>query len=252
MIILFFSHVIGDYYFQSKKMAIKKSEKLSMLLLHGLIYSAVFFTFALLFYDGLVVIPIAIICMSHVIIDLIKSGKLGFKFFSKNKFASHLFDQILHFVFLIIIYTIFIQYFEYRNWVTLFLNENDYQEYGLAIIFLIGCVLYLLKPMRLLLDDLLEVSVGNQINSDDNKKSIYLGYLERLITFFSLILGTWIVLSVLVGFKTWAQSERLKNESNDFPKRYLIGTIASIISSIILAGLYIWYLNLNDLTIVTI
>lgn len=252
MIILFFSHVIGDYYFQSNKMAIKKSEKLSMLLLHGLIYSAVFFTFALLFYDGLVVIPIAIICMSHVIIDLIKSGKLGFKFFSKNKFASHLFDQILHFVFLIIIYTIFIQYFEYRNWVTLFLNENDYQEYGLAIIFLIGCVLYLLKPMRLLLDDLLEVSVGNQINSDDNKKSIYLGYLERLITFFSLILGTWIVLSVLVGFKTWAQSERLKNESNDFPKRYLIGTIASIISSIILAGLYIWYLNLNDLTIVTI
>jgi len=252
MIILFLSHILGDYYFQSDNLAKKKQSDIWFLLLHSLIYSVCLFLLPLLMYENVILWPIAIISVSHLIVDLISSGVLGFRIFPKNVFLNHSFDQLIHYSFLIGIAILFSGNFIFRSWVISLLATNEFTEYGIVALFFIGCILFVLKPVKLIVDDLLLVSIGNQTDPIDNKKSVYLGYLERIITFISLIMGTWIIVSVLIGFKTWAQSERLKKESDDFPKRYVIGTLASIIPAIIIAILFIWYLSHTDLAIIQI
>lgn len=252
MIILFLSHVIGDYYLQSEYIAKGKKSSFRLLILHSVIYSISIIGISFIFYDSKIIIPLSIIAMSHFVVDLFSSGILGFQLFSKNKFLNHLFDQVIHLLILFIVFTIFKQYFHLKIWVFDFMALNDFNTYLFPVLLFLASILYLIKPIELIVSDLLTVSLGETKNNEDNKKSIYLGYLERLLVYISIILGTWLVLSVLVGFKTWAQTERLKNESGDFPKRYLIGTIASIIPAILLAALYVWFMDTIGLSMITI
>jgi uncharacterized membrane protein len=101
--------------------------------------------------------------------------------------------------------------------------------------------MFLLKPMRIFIDDLLEVTVGQLENEVELKKSYYLGYVERLITFVTVATFSYIFITAIIAFKTWAQSEKLSKNVNDFSKRYLIGTLASMFSAIVTAILVVWY-----------
>lgn len=252
MIILFLSHIIGDYYFQTENLAVNKKYSISKLLLHSMIYFLSLLGIGLVFYESKVILYLLIIALTHFLVDLISSGFLGFQIITSNKFLNHFFDQIIHFATLLSVFIIFNNAFVLRQWVITFMQSNDFQSYLFPIILFIASILYLIKPVKLIVNDLLTVSLGESKDKEDNKKSVYLGYLERVLVYISIILGTWLVLSVLIGFKTWAQTERLKNESGDFPKRYLIGTIASIIPAILLAGLYVWFMKTVGLSMITI
>ena len=61
-------HLLGDYFFQSDWMAMEKTKRWFPALLHGFVYSLPFL--ALLYsLGGGVILPWAIICLSHSIID---------------------------------------------------------------------------------------------------------------------------------------------------------------------------------------
>ncbi|HBG33500.1 MAG TPA: hypothetical protein DDW82_07330 [Acholeplasmataceae bacterium] len=251
MIIFLLSHILGDYYFQSKQTAKNKGIELKQLLLHFLIIlcSNMILFIGFFYFSGM--IPALIIAILHLVIDVFSSGIIKIRL-SSNIFLNHIFDQILHLFVMISVYVLFLDHLEYANWISALLSINRYLSYGMEYIMIITCILYLLKPVKLLVDDLLTVSVGESKSPNDNRKSYYLGYLERIFAFITVITLNYLLISVLIGFKTWAQSERLKSGDDDFPKRYLIGTIASLIPAIVLAIIILLYAQSKNIPLIKI
>lgn len=251
MIILLVSHILGDYYLQNDYIAIHKCRSFKMMMIHLAYVFLVNLFLLAIFYSVSGIIPAILITFIHLIIDVVSSGILGFRL-SKNKLVNHIFDQLLHLLSIIIVFLVFLNQIVYSIWIINFLSINAMTSFTIEVIILITCILYLLKPTKLLIDDLLDVSVGESKSPEDNKKSYYLGYVERIFAFITVLTSTYLAISVLIGFKTWAQSERLKSEDSDFPKRYLIGTIASMLIAVVLALLVLTYFQKNGTDFITI
>ena len=107
IIILLFLHFVGDFIFQSDKIAINKSESIKLLTLHCYVYMSLFyfcFTWSKMFYNG--TIFLLLIFISHFIIDFITS-RITKKFFNEGKrykfFITIGFDQFLHLSILLIL-----------------------------------------------------------------------------------------------------------------------------------------------------
>lgn|GEM_PF-1575782 len=240
MIIIFFNHLISDYYLQSDQTAKFKGKYIKYMIIHLIPVLLCNGLLLYLFYGSIGIITALWISLFHLIIDLLSSGLLKFTL-SKNKFVNHLLDQLLHFIIMIVLYLMFLDDVTYTPWILNILNINQFTSYGIAYITIVTAIIFLLKPIRILIDDLLEVTVGQLENKQELKKSYYLGYIERLITFFTVATFNYIFITALIGFKTWSQSNKLSKNDNDFSKRYLIGTLASMLSAIIVAILVIWY-----------
>ncbi len=240
MIIILFSHILSDYYFQSDKIAKNKGTNIKYMFLH-MIPILVTNLLLIFFFFGFTEIYIGFwLTLIHLVIDIITSGLIRIRL-SKNKFINHMLDQSLHVFSMLLIYLIILKDVHYSAWFNRILEINIFTSYGVQYLVVLTACLFLLKPVRILIDDLLEVTVGNFENAQELKKSYYLGYIERLITFFTVATFNYLFISALIGFKTWAQSEKLKKNENDFSKRYLIGTLASLLSSIIIAIIMLWY-----------
>ncbi|HOI85775.1 MAG TPA: DUF3307 domain-containing protein [Acholeplasmataceae bacterium] len=251
MELLILSHILSDYYVQSDAIAQKKGKSIKFMLFHVIPVLLIHVIILYTFYGIKGLFSALWLSLFHVIIDIMSSGLLTFKL-SKNKFINHVFDQILHLITMIIIYLMMLSGIEYTSWINQMMNINTYTSYGIQYITIITAILFLLKPMRILIDDLLEESVGLIENSQELKKSYYLGYIERLITFITVATFNYIFISALIAFKTWAQSDKLSKNINDFSKRYLIGTLASMLSAIAIAIIVIWYLQKTGFPLVKI
>jgi len=240
MIILFFSHILSDYYLQGDKTAHLKGKQIRYMLLHVLPILLTNVIVLFIFYGKQSIKVALYLTLSHLLVDIISSGLFNIRF-SKNKFLNHSIDQLLHVGFLVIYYLFFLIEYNYAYWIQNFLQINSFTVYGIQYLTVITACMFLLKPMRIFIDDLLEVTVGQLENEVELKKSYYLGYVERLITFVTVATFSYIFITAIIAFKTWAQSEKLSKNVNDFSKRYLIGTLASMFSAIVTAILVVWY-----------
>ena len=113
--ILMIPHILGDYYFQTDKIANKKEKELKWVIYHSVIYGIVNFLFIRFIFKSIDFNIIAFLIVSHTIIDILKYYCLS-KASSINIFAV---DQLLHFL------IIFIVTFYCLNQ-GVFLNFNEY------------------------------------------------------------------------------------------------------------------------------
>lgn len=73
IVILFISHILGDFYLQNSKLAEKKDKKILGVVIHGLLYSLPFvLSFAVIEFSFRFLIAVVVICMLHFVIDSIK------------------------------------------------------------------------------------------------------------------------------------------------------------------------------------
>lgn len=236
-IVMLILHMLADFYIQTDTIADKKKESCFWLVIHALMYGVTFIIPAIVMlfihkhysfiYATLVII------VSHFVIDYIK-GFVEKKV--KNKGISiivYLIDQLFHIGILYLSYVIFdLKRFEMSLYISI-LNKS-FNLYNVLIYVLM--VLILLKPTSVFVKKCLSVFYNKERKDEEELKSIantgkVIGYFERLLMMMLILANQYSLLGLVLTAKSIA---RFKDFSNDgFAEKYLIGTLASFITSLL-------------------
>jgi hypothetical protein len=107
---------------------------------------------------------------------------------------------------------------------------------GLSICFLyIGnqIIKYFLFKSRVL-----DTTTVSQEDSEPLKNGSRIGFYERVLYFIGIVTQNWILVSLVVGLKTISRYQKLDNQNN--AEYFLIGSLLSLIYSIIVSMLFIF------------
>ncbi len=232
LLILFICHLLGDFFLQTSKMADDKKEKFKELLIHSIVYGAVFLTVMGIFLKPMyALLPFTTITITHFIVDLIRT-KID-KRYNKStvRFFTFLIDQLIHLGIISAVYSVFD------------LNSNISKLYGIIVQFSVfkDIVLYtllfsiILSPTSVLIKKIFQVvckdeklqSITNEMNSSDNiSPGSLIGMLERVITAILLLCNQFGAIGLVLTAKSIARFKKMEDET--FAEKYLIGTLLSL------------------------
>lgn len=258
--VLILIHILGDFYFQPKKIADNKigNHKIlpnfKHLLIHALIYTIC--TTCLIPMIGLkngwnYLIIISIVFISHFLID-------GFTCFLKKKIDFHslvfLIDQVLHIIVLVGIGHLIFYKWVYSPWEWLVTYEKQFE---VAV-----CMLLLIQPSIVFVDIIFsdvdfnrsQIGIENTIETSEENKECdktgqevqendsqiiekhknkrfdpgrVIGVAERLMTFVLVLANAYAAIALIITVKTWARQKEIKT-IDGFGNKYLIGTLISL------------------------
>lgn len=257
--LLICGHLIGDFYFQTQKVADGKKEDGNVLTIHVALYGlAVLMMLIPILNFKLFLMTFLFVVVSHFIVDTVKKSVVAKmdrnSFISRNVFIC---DQITH----IAIITIFALI--YANYNTIALNQIGlslawfYNQLGmsislsellrLVIVFLIIC-----KPANILIKDInskdkIMVEASNCSETTDEKlaenqdeKTIepeyknagkLIGILERLLTVILVMLNQYAAVGLIFAAKSLTRYDKITKEPS-FAEYYLVGTLLSLLIAI--------------------
>ncbi len=248
LILLLIAHILGDFIFQSSKLAQKKTERIKYFIIHSLIYSLMIFLALMWFAPiGRVILIFAIIVILHAVIDmghiLIKKNINKRNRLNKNKeFIAFLIDQSLH-ILIILISSYFIHD---MNELGISLINYITQNTGITQIenILIISLLYLLctTPAAIFIRHIFkifslqekDVLIGTSINDNKDEfiRSGYLiGVLERIIMLTLGLSGQIGAIGFVLAAKSLARFKQL--DDRNFAEKYLVGTLLSVVVALI-------------------
>jgi len=263
-ILLLLGHVLGDFYFQTEKVAGKKEKSLTWVLIHGLIYWATMTLITVPIMTGKVILGVFAAAMMHLLID---GGKFiyvtylcrrnGLKKHSSTKrtnsslqaceitsvkslqiFERNVFfiDLFLHMVCLIIIaYWMAASKIQINE---LQLCREFFEVTGLSEMFVISWILALLlihKPANIAIQKLLMIykpENKEEENKKDNNAGRLIGTLERIIMLIFLSISQYSAIGLVLTAKSIARYDRISKEK-DFAEYYLLGTLISTVIVIV-------------------
>lgn len=205
-------HALGDYYLQSDQLAKKKQHQYAAVALHSLLYAFCFVPLLI----GVHWSAFAVLVVSHALLDTLKFLMKKGSIVASTLF---IFDQISH---LLILYVVSLSYpfafFLPSGW-----------EQGLRLIVLLAWVT---KPVSVMFTELFGRFRPLPGEGTEGAGRV-IGYLERLILVILLIIGEYSVIGWIIAAKTFARSKQL-SESQAFCEYFLVGTLVSILSTIVL------------------
>jgi len=221
--LLLLSHILGDFYLQPKVMAVRKMEKWSWLIGHGIIHTACLaIILAISTYitiESLYVL--LVIGITHVLIDFIKRFV---------KWKSYTTDQLAHLVILSVVWFIWGESLTVRGFI---LIEFEYLHKNILLIVL--GFLCILRPIGVLIEqgDIWDFSKG-QNPPDESQKGAgkMIGYLERIVVYFLLLLNQYAAIAFVIAAKSVARFPEVSKDGagRTLAEYYLIGTLLSITS----------------------
>lgn len=228
LIKLLLAHLIGDFFLQPQKW-VKEKEKKKLkspkLYLHIFIHIALT---SILLWDASLWPVIAIIGISHLIIDATKL--LVQK--KKTKRLWFFVDQFLH------VLVIFLCYYWFSNAGGFNLNDIITEKNLLLLV----CLLFLTIPVSIIMKTIFakwhieELTKGNESLKDAGK---YIGILERVLVFIFIIFNHWEAVGFLITAKSVFRFGDLKKSKHRKLTEYiLIGTLISFGIAIITGILY--------------
>ena len=230
--LLLAGHMIADFYLQTTAFANKKTEKFSVLFAHSLVYAIVItgFTLSVVSPCKRVWGSIAIICVSHFIIDSIKVSvdkkwpDPGFRL------ITFLADQTLHIGIIAVVCRLGAP-FQIREAVDIFAaklfsgSPDKYLRYMLI-------VLTVLNPSSVLVKKVTACVLNKSGASDqENEPSVgrMIGYLERLIIVILILCKETGAIGFVLTAKSLARYKQLNEQG--FAEKYLVGTLTSTIAA---------------------
>lgn len=244
MELLVLGHLLGDFYFQSDKIAKEKTNKFTYLLFHIMIYGLcvgmplVYLAQKRILASGAIIL----IMIMHGIVDKVK-------IYAESKYLMRrwlifLIDQALHLVVIIITY--------WSLEIETSKSEIEFMGVGIhEIICIIVMMLICWRPASLFIttvfDSLSASNIENNglISKDDNevdteKESIragrWIGILEREIILVLGLMGQYSAIGFVLTAKSLARYKQLENR--EFAERYLVGTLISAFIAFINLGIY--------------
>ncbi|MCL2377345.1 MAG: DUF3307 domain-containing protein [Defluviitaleaceae bacterium] len=230
MVLLLMGHVLGDFYFQSDKMAMGKKEKWEWMAAHGMVYAACIGLVLLVGAEFSLEVFLAFLAvsLSHITVDIFKKH---------IKWKPFVIDQFLHILTLVAVSFVLGGYIEVSDFVVEF---HDYLLIALGL-------LIILWPVGLLIEsgEIWKFEDNRNLISQDKKRlqnaSKMIGYLERIIVFFLLLLGQYSAIALVIAAKSIARFPEIKDgEGRLKADYYIIGTMLSL-AGVFLVG---WLLGL--------
>ena len=234
LIKLLLAHLIGDFFLQPQKwVKEKEKKKLKSPKLYLHIFIHIVLT-SILLWDASLWPVIAIIGISHLIIDATKL--LVQK--KKTKRLWFFIDQFLHILVILLCY----YWFSSNIKLSYLLTEKN--------LLLLVCLLFLTIPVSIIMKTIFakwhieELTKGNESLKDAGK---YIGILERVLVFIFIIFNHWEAVGFLITAKSVFRFGDLKKSKHRKLTEYiLIGTLISFGIAIITGILYnyITYANI--------
>lgn len=225
--LLLLSHVLGDFYLQPKAMALGKMTKLPWLIGHGLIQTLCMFI-VLVVSIGFTIEILWILLVAnvtHTMIDFLKRFV---------KWKSFSLDQLAHLVILGVVWTVWGESLTVRDFVLL--ESVHLQKEVFLIVLGLLCVL---RPVSILIDqgDIWDFSKGkNPPNESQKGAEKMIGYLERIIVYFLLLVGQYAAIAFVMMAKSLARFPEIRKNGKGraLAEYYLIGTLLSMSSVFII------------------
>ena len=236
-LILLLGHFIGDFYFQNSKMATDKFKETISFILHIALYSLAIILVFIPVWNSRFIMPIALIAISHALIDVAKVVlKKARKFSSSTTKDTFVFlmDQILH-VFCIVFVSVYMTKEDIpiitnvtTNWLT-HLNI-DYLFVVKFLILLLGNV----RPCNILIKTTVqhykpkEDEATNQNQSNGVGAGATIGTLERFLITIFFVNNQYSLIGLILTAKSIARFSKLSDDKN-FAEYYLMGTLLSVL-----------------------
>ena len=240
-ILLLLIHVIGDFYLQPKKMSNNKSKNFWCLVSHALIIGLTYMILSSVIIGDYIISVSLILIGSHFAIDFFTSG-FFFRLIKKEHLIkyvksiwSYCIDQLLHIVVLIFISLNLIGKYDLSNLV-IAIAGIGFEVNWLILLVLFALLIY--KPTNYFIEKVLIYSGVGEIAASD-QKSIIIGYAERTIYFVAIVANAPLIISFVIGMKTWAQTEKLRDKGKPFVSTFLIGSLTSLAVTMILGYVFI-------------
>lgn len=241
------AHIVGDYYFQTSKVAEEKLKSYKVFFLHAIIYCIPFLALYLFNNKDFMFFKLVLyLCFSHLFIDFIKVWICRTKLWTKyqNRYGNgdvviYLVDQLLHIALILGFSIYFVNTGLTLHPVRLF--EKIAIDVGISIENTIKWTLMILliyKPSNITFSKLFKLykpvsdtSRKTIAESNEIKAGAMIGFLERvlLVIFFSI--EQYSSIALVMTAKSIARYEKLSKDEK-FAEYYLIGTLSSMIMAI--------------------
>lgn len=213
-------HVLGDFYFQTNRMA---SEKEKYLVIHITVYTAIILViYWLLTWSNDVIVLGIIVLSTHFLIDM--ANHCISRKHPNMVLLIFVLDQILHMVILISFIVI--------NGDAVVIKGQVNQGLLLTTIFL-----YLIMPSSILIDKVLSTVNKDQLSiMFVLDEGTVIGILERMLILVMGISGSISGIGFLIAAKTMVRYGQFDDneKSSNFRSKYLIGTLSSVLLGFIL------------------
>lgn len=239
MIIIFktmlIGHLLGDFYFQSSKLAKNKIESNISVTKHAFLYSIALLLVSWFIFSKTNYFYLSIVCLSHFIIDFckIRIHKLNIV----SDIWLYFIDQLIHIV-ILFIYSYLLSSLDiinFNHWINRIENNNI-----LTIETLISWILLLLviiQPASITIKILLNNFQPQETTSNDVKQGIpnagaFIGMLERILILLMLTINEYSSIGLVITAKSVVRYKKI-SEDPIFSEYYLLGTLLSTIIVII-------------------
>lgn len=240
LLILIIAHLLLDFTFQTSKLAERKRTSFKHLFIHGIIYFIGMSLTCLMFLNAKsALISIAILSLSHFAIDYIRQN-VEMKYKSDvRQFLFFILDQLLHLIIIIATYKV------------LNLSENVSQIYSSIsnYKYFTNTVLYILlfvsiwDPVAVFIKKIFchILSANAPMEQDELQMGNIIGKLERVIISVLILLNQYGAVGFVLTAKSIARYKQL--EKKEFAEKYLVGTLSSILISLVVTVIVKAFLN---------
>lgn len=227
-------HLLGDFYFQSDRVAREKTVKKSMMVLHGIIYFLSLAVMAVLFLTaaewGKAIAILMIVSMLHGMIDVFKGYlEKGRRF--ADPYVWFLMDQFLHIGILYITVQIWGLQIAEDSLIYRILGQQVPESLLLPMISGLICW----KPASVFISGVFRsIPVTASMAEEDQegaKIGSWIGILEREITLVLGLMHQFGAIGFVLAAKSLARYKQLENKA--FAEKYLVGTLLSMMIAIL-------------------
>lgn len=244
LILLLLGHVIGDFYLQTERMAIRKRWSLKWVMLHSLWYCGAI---------GLVIFPVLssetikyglMAGFCHMAIDLVKyyyvvfTGKKRNRTRQLNDQTLFFIDQAFHMTGILLISYLFVV----KNGVLTPYNSVNvfFCVAGISkrtFVSWLTALLLIYKPANIIISKLLfsyKPQDKDEGRKKDNNAGRFIGTVERLIILILLSMNQYSAIGLVLTAKSIARYDKIAKEP-DFAEYYLLGTLLSTVVVILVS-----------------
>ena len=222
-------HILNEYYFQRE--IIKKEDKLKWIIKSSIIYGLVFLLFSELIFSNILYNPILIIVLCHSLVLFLTS-------LLKNKFTP--FQLLLSYEGFHLVILFLISYYCINHQIVFRINEYvNRLVITLGISFDQICaytlkILLIHKPINNFIS--LFMAPYKLEKKEKNKVNIgrIIGTLERIIMLFFISINQYSSIGLVLTAKSIARYDKI-SKSQNFAEYYLLGTLLSTISVLLIS-----------------
>ena len=252
--ILLCVHLLGDFYFQTQRMADRKREKFPWTICHSFAYAVCSLLLFFLLLPGMKLRYMLAFVLAHAFIDIVKyaacrflSGKRLLTDSAPNSRNVFLLDQAAHLLTILGI-AFWMRTADcaelYRAGAGVF-----FDAFGLSETELLGwaaALLFIHKPANILIANILSGYKPDRKDDPDGGKTVredrnagrMIGTLERIIKVIFISIGQYSAVGLVLTAKSIARYDRISKDQA-FAEYYLLGTLLSTICAVIAALIFL-------------